>query len=316
MNPLVLEYQGGTWKTEAVRSFQDIRQVAAPGSIGGAIVAALPVAVSNLPVLPQVAQHVMGLVQDPETSMAKLAEAISQDQVIAVKILQLANSALYGGLNEIKDLNGACARLGMKKVAAAVQAAANGRLYQTRDLRNREPMEALWRHGIASAHCAYELGVMLAKPNPEVLFVAGLVHDIGKVLLIDLIATATEEGSDIFAGLQRSPELFAEVLTNYHTFTGLHIIQHWGLAPEFTIAAFCHGQFETIPDEAWLPMLHIVSLSSAIARASGFGLGNGEDLSILSHPSTKYLGLGDLKIATLRVELEDRVEPLLDLAAN
>ena len=176
-------------------------------------------------------------------------------------------------------------------------------------------MTNLWRHAVASAHCAHEIGAMLAEPHAEVLFVAGLVHDIGKVLLLDLVANPLNDAK-VSAGietLKQSPELIEEFIEDYSSLIGLHIVQHWELPPEFAIATFCQGHIECVPDDSWLSLVHIVGLGSAIAEASGFGI-SGEPPSLLGHPATKFLGLNDLKLATLRVDLEEKIQPLVEVA--
>jgi HD-like signal output (HDOD) protein len=309
MNAYVLRYDGAAFETSPCKGQQDIRQVAKEGSIGAALLQAFPEAVESLPILPEVARRVMGMVGDPEIVIDDLAEVINQDQVIALKILQLANSALFGGLSQIKDVGAACARLGMRNVSNAVQAVANGRLYKTTVPKYFAMMHALWRHAVATAHCASELAVILAEPRSEVLFLGGLTHDIGKVLLLDTIASA--EGP-VIERLRQSPDLVSEAMQSYHGLMGLHVAQHWDLPPEFGITAFCHGQPDTVPHESWLTTVHIVALATALATASGYGISEEGDVSLLSHPSSKFLALNDIKLATLRVDLEDRLAPLIE----
>jgi len=309
MNPVVLRSDAAGLQAVAPQGVRDIREIAKGESIGAEVLKAFPKAVERLPVLPEIAHRVMAMTRDPEVSMQDLAEAIMQDQVIALRILQLANSSLYGGLTEIKDLNAACARLGMKNISNTVLAIANGHLYKTKKPAYRDMMQRLWRHALATAHCASQLAIMLAEPGSDTLFVAGLIHDVGMVLLLDVVS---QQGSKITAILQQSPELLDEVLESYHALLGFHIVHHWELPAEFAITTFCHEQVEAVPDDSWRAMVHIVALASDLADVSGFGL-HESDVSLLTHPSTKFLGLNDMKLASLRVDIEDKLAPLLDI---
>lgn len=316
MNPFTLQPDGATWRSSPVKGGHDFRQAAQEGSIAAELMKLVPEAVEQLPVLPEIAHRVMAMVHDPDAVIDDLAKAISQDQIIAMKVLRLANSAMYAGLTEIKDLQAACIRLGMKNIANVVQAVAGGRMYATQDAAYRKMMEDLWRHALASAHCASEVATLLAQPRSDVFFVAGLVHDIGKVLLLDLAANpALRRNAPVLEGVRQSPQLLEEVMGAYHCLLGLHIVQHWNLPPDFGVAVFCHEDPESVPDDAWLILAHAVALASAVADASGFGLTTAPP-SLLSFPSTKFLGLSDTKLAALRVNLEDRIEPLLKVLAG
>jgi HD-like signal output (HDOD) protein len=292
----------------------DVRAIATPGSIGHEIMSTLRQSVKDLPVLPEISTRVMALVRDPDSSAADLADLITQDQVIAAKILQVANSAMYGGLQEIDDLKAACARLGMRTVANIAQAAASANLYEGRASQFSDMMHALWRHSIATAHCTNELAAALSEPKADALFVAGLLHDIGQIVLLDLISKS--EGEAVSA-VKESHELLNEVIQSYHPLAGFHVVLQWDLPPEFAVSTLCHHDPQMTPAEKWRTMTHIVCLADRIAREEGYGtLTEEEQVSLLAHPSTSYLGLSDIKLAGLRVDLEDRLESLLEVVGG
>ncbi len=310
MNPLIIEWSGANVVCRPVGAPRDIRQLAPEGSIGGAIFSELPGAMERLPVLPEVAQRILAMVNDPNVTMNELGQVVREDSVIAVKMMQLANSPVYGGLQEVRDLNMACARLGMKVICNAVQAIANSHLYKTQDPRLDTHMRNLWRHSVAVAHCASELAILLAVPRPESLFLAGLVHDIGKVVLLDIIARSP---AGPLREVLASPGLLAEALEGFHGVTGLQVMQHWGLPAEFSVTTFCHHDPTLSPDEDLAPRVHIVALANAIARVEGFSMsGEAETLYLTSHASARYLNLNDIKLASLRVDLADTLEAILE----
>lgn len=310
-NPYYVEWEGATLKCEPLSHATDIRHVAPPGSIGGAILEAMPQAIERLPVLPDVSQRIMVLLRDPEASMKDVANVVRQDQVVALSLMKMANSAMYGGLTEIKDLNSACARLGMKTIANVVQTVASNNLFVTGDKRLKGFMQRIWRHSIATAHCANAIAVQMSEPRSETLFLAGLVHDIGKVLLLDII---TGQYSGAIAQLRVTPELFREVIDSFHPLLGLHVAQQWNLPPEFGAILYYHHTPSASPHEEWTPMCHTVAMANLIAKVEGFGLYEVKDTFLTSDESARFLNLNDIKLASLRVDLADLLEPLFEVA--
>lgn len=309
MNPYLVDGHGQDVRAQAPKGAQDIREIAKPGTIGGEVMKALPKALDDLPILPEVSQRILTLLRDPEMAMTDLADLIRQDQVIAIRILQLANSAMYGGLQEIKDLNAACARLGTRTVANAVQAVANGNLYITGNEAFRDEMQQLWRHAVATAHCAFEIANVLAEPRSDELFVAGLTHDVGRVVLLDIVAN---QYRGVLADLRNSPELLEEVFRSYGPLVGLHVAIKWNLPTEFRMTTYFLREADNISDESIRVLANIVALAEGVAEISGYGLGM-NIASILSMPAARALGMTDMKLATVRADLDDKLSALLEI---
>ena len=163
---------------------------------------------------------------------------------------------------------------------------------------------------MVTAFGAGEIANMVSEPNPDTVYFSGLFHDVGKIAL--LIAAEMASG-DVVEALEDSPNLLDEIITNFHALAGLHVVQEWKLANEFALAAYAHHNPEIAWKEDRLRKLHILSLADAIATRAGFGsMGESEDVSILSHPSTEYLNLSEIKLTNLAVDLEERFELLID----
>ncbi|MCC6154937.1 MAG: HDOD domain-containing protein [Candidatus Hydrogenedentes bacterium] len=310
MNPVAIVEQGHSAKAATTNGAHDIRDIAQPGTIGGGILDALPKSLSELPVLPEISQRVMKKLRDPDMSMTDLAEIIRQDQAIAIKIMHLANSAMYGGLQEIKDLNAACARLGTRTIANAVQAVANGNLYVTGNQAFREHMQHLWRHALATAHCSYEIANVLAEPRADELFVAGLIHDIGRAVLLDIVAN---QYRGVLADLRNSPDLMEEVFESYGPLVGLNVVIKWNLPPEFRMTTYFLRNAESVPNESVRVLTNVVALGEAVAEVSGYGLGM-NITSVLGLPAARALGMTDMKLAMVRADLDDKLAALLEIS--
>lgn len=308
LNPMAVMKESGDTRCRILEGVADIRESATPGSVTEAVLAQVPKMIYKLPVLPEISQRVLRLVRDPEVSMSDLAKVIREDQVIALRIMKLANSVVFAGRHEIKDLNAACARLGMSVIANAVHAVANGFLYVTGDRRLQVFMRNLWRHAFATAHAAAELAAQLHVPRPETLFVAGLVHDVGKVLLLEII-------SDTYSGavgeLRGSRTLFYVTMRRLHPLVGLHVVRRWAMPPEFSVTTYCHDQPHLSPNPAWVTMTHVVALANAIAKAESFTVEVPDAANLAEHPSAVHLGLDEAAIQAFREDLGSKLDALL-----
>ncbi len=310
LNPYVMTRDEDSVQSRTMPRMRDVRTLAAEGSIGAELFKGMDKAVESLPVLPELSQRIIEMMDDPDVAMPAVADVVRSEQVIAVRVMRMANSAVYGGLQEIKDLDAACGRLGMKLVANAAQTAVSRNLFATSSQPLKDYMKALWRHSVATAHTANELARLLSMPRLERMFLAGLVHDIGKLSIIQLISTAK---SGPLAGLRDSPELCSEVIENFHMLVGLLIVQRWDLPPEFSITTFCHHDPSLCPDPVHVATANVVCLADAIARAEGYTTAlTDEPVYLMALPSSLYLNMTDIRLASLRVDLADKVEVLME----
>jgi HD-like signal output (HDOD) protein len=308
MNPVMMRRTDQqTWTTEKIPQLGDVREAAPPDSVMAGVFTQLRTALENLPVLPEIPRRCMALIHDPLASMSDLADLVGQDPSLSVRILRVANSARYGGLQEIKSIELACSRLGLRTLADLVIAAANRDLYRASSPSMRDLMQRLWRHAIATAHSAEQFGRCVQEPYKGSLFLAGLLHDIGKVVLLDMIVSKYKGR---VGRLREMPELLIDVINQFHQIVGLLVALHWQMPPEICAAILCHNNPGATPDREWLPIVHITCVSDALAYTMGYG-GCASDISLSSCPS---LGALDLSITELKdtfVQAREEVEALI-----
>jgi diguanylate cyclase (GGDEF)-like protein len=136
----------------------------------------------SLPSLPTVALRVVELGQDPEVSLGAVAEVITLDPALAAKILRIANSSLYARQRRSQNLRQALTLLGLNAVLTlALSFSLVGALRN-----NGQPgldYRLFWRRSLLSAMCSRALGERLGVSGLEELFLAGLLQDIGMLVL-------------------------------------------------------------------------------------------------------------------------------------
>ena len=310
LNPFIECSDGTLIISERLPRMHDIRSVCPPGSVIANILDHLGKAMEALPVLAEIPQKIMTLVHDPLTSMSELAQVIEKDAVISVKILRLANSAYSAAIQEIKELDAACARLGLKVIANAVSAIANGNLYVTKSPTFRKMMHDQWIHSLAVAHCSDEIGVRVFGNNDPTPFKAGLVHDIGMTILLDLITT---KYSGNVGRLREAPDLMVKVLDKYHTIIGLHVVQHWKLEPEILFSTLYHHNPELTFADDRKPLADVVCLANDLAHDIGYGFGPDSNVDFTEHPSAQRLGISADELESLKSGMDRKIESLLEI---
>ncbi|MFQ5572561.1 MAG: HDOD domain-containing protein, partial [Rhodothermales bacterium] len=141
----------------------------------------------SLPPISRVARRLISVTNGGDVDIRELASLISKDQAMTARILRVANSSFYGLPRRVETLSKAVVILGMHTVRSiALRAAMLG--MQPSGGALQTPVEALWKHSMAVASAAQLLAKRLKLPDPEVAFVAGLLHDLGKVVLMEVLS--------------------------------------------------------------------------------------------------------------------------------
>lgn len=151
----------------------------------------------DMPMMPAVAIEAMQLADDPETSALDLARLIERDLTLATEILRVANSALYGFSNPADSVNRAVVRLGVKGCQNLVLVAGMSSLMRRFTLRQEWIREILWRHSVLTGMMCRQLNRLFQGGFHGEEFTAGLVHDIGRLVLA-MVAEKQVRSADPF----------------------------------------------------------------------------------------------------------------------
>ncbi|MFN8556914.1 MAG: HDOD domain-containing protein [Dehalococcoidia bacterium] len=224
--------------------------------------------VNQIAPLPAVALKVLQLAEDDRTSAQDLASALATDQALTAKLLRLANSAYFAAGREIATVRDAVVLLGMVEVRRLVLTTAlMGRF---NDDSGRLSIPAFWGHALAVGMVAEVMARQTNLARPEEAFTAGILHDIGKLVMNQYArehfeaaaGVATEKGIP----LERAE---AEVFGFSHPALGFRLAEIWRLPPALCDAiAEHHAQPETDHGLAYL-----VAKANSMARDHGLWCG-------------------------------------------
>ncbi|OGP71282.1 MAG: hypothetical protein A2Z73_02050 [Deltaproteobacteria bacterium RBG_13_60_28] len=137
----------------------------------------------NLPPFPMVAQRALVLLNRPEVSIQELVEVVKFDPAITANILRISNSAYFGLRREIHSLHQALLLLGTQELLKIIIASGATRLFSAPTPGYFTERRGLWRHSVSCALMVDLLSRELSMPDHATGFTAGLMHDIGKVVL-------------------------------------------------------------------------------------------------------------------------------------
>lgn len=140
--------------------------------------------IQNLPTLPATLARIIEVVENPSSTASELGEVISRDQSLSSMILKLVNSAFYGHLRQISSISHATVILGFQTVKTMALGVS---VFHSSPSRDGDSLDKrrLWIHSLAVATCAKRLASTLEGvrgSDEETVFLAGLLHDIGKVV--------------------------------------------------------------------------------------------------------------------------------------
>jgi putative nucleotidyltransferase with HDIG domain len=210
----------------------------------------------ELPLLPEVAAKVIELTGSENADAQALAEIVHRDPALASNILRIANSPVFAPSSPIVSLQQAVTRLGMQRLAElALAIAMKGRMFM---VPGQEEMVALiWHHSFATACFAREIA-RLKRVNVESAFLCGLLHDIGKPVILAAVARRWNTGQELLPGAVHV------VLDEFHTAVGRRLIEKWRL-PAFVADAILHHH-DGNHDRELGDLCHIVALADLLAQ--------------------------------------------------
>jgi HD-like signal output (HDOD) protein len=228
----------------------------------------------DLPTLPTILVKCDEMLKDPNVSCSDLAGVIRSDQAISSKILKLVNSAFYGLPGKVSTISQAIVILGFNTVRNIVLSlSVFDLLPKDADCGDFE-MSKLWEHSMGCAVVSRVIGQKTRIKGPEEAFIAGLLHDIGKVVIAKLFF---QDFLDIIRITHTERVLFLDaeqrVLGTAHTQIGEILATHWTLPPALTEAISLHHY--AAPHVNSPRLVAITHLADIIAR--GLHMGSGGD---------------------------------------
>lgn len=226
--------------------------------------------IRELPPLPSSVAELGRLVQDPDASAADFERVIKSDPSLTSSLLRMANMPLFGVAREVGTVRRAVGILGVRRVFELATAAAFTQVIPRRLEGYDVDSVEFWRHCVAVAVLAERLALERALRPPELVFTAGLLHDIGK-LAVSTWLGESEQGalSDHMDGASMSLfEAERATLGADHAQVGVSLADAWGLPDVIVLACRWHHEPSAAPEPC--PVLDLVHVADCLAHVLGF----------------------------------------------
>jgi HD-like signal output (HDOD) protein len=186
----------------------------------------------KVPLLPQVASQVVSLTATANVDAGKISALVHRDPSLAGQVLRISNSAAYAPRMPIVSLQQAVARLGLTVIAEiAFAASLQSGIFKVPGYEG--DLKMIWRHSLASGIWGKEIA-RVRRANVESAFLCGLLHEVGKPALLQLLI----DGAHELGGTPERPWLHAYLGEN-HRPLGRKVAEAWGL-PNPVLAAITH----------------------------------------------------------------------------
>jgi putative nucleotidyltransferase with HDIG domain len=262
--------------------------------------------INALPTVPGTLKRISSIIEKPKLTLDELSHFISNDPALASRVLKMVNSAIYGFPGRISSVSHAIMLLGLNVVKGLLLGTSIFEIMQ-------KVMNGLWDHSMGCAVASRVIAEKLGLKYPEEVSVAGLLHDLGKVILIleyqkdyeESIGDAKEKGIAI-------SEAESIHFQETHAAVGMWLSQKWRFPVNLIdVIAFHHR-----PTAAKIAPLEtaIVHFSDILVRARGIGFAGDPYVPAVHPVAFEMLRLSDDDIRDVLAKMDDSLEQTADLS--
>lgn len=257
----------------------------------------------TLPSLPEIALYINAALEKDDVSTKKLSKIIQMDPVIAARVVQVANSPLYGD-TENNSIQDALARIGLDGVRTIVMGVVLRDLFMPKSQPVIDSMTQFYEHSIRTGVICYALAKKLKGFNRDQAFMAGILHDIGVVPILVV--------ADRHPQIAEKENNLAAVLMHLKSYIGGMVLQQWDFSDKFIeVAKHAYDWNRTVEQVDYCDLVQVALMHSHLLGGEKI---KGPELSGL--PAFKRLGFDKVNpvdnIQTLK-ELSLRIKDMIKM---
>jgi putative nucleotidyltransferase with HDIG domain len=265
--------------------------------------------IDDLPTLPRTILRITEVINNPRSSADDLSRIITDDQVLTARLLKLVNSSFYGFPQRISTVAGAIVLLGFDAIRNLLLTSSIFDFFPKRGKNFILEPDELWDHSLGCAVGAKVIGSYIRHEKVEELFVAGLLHDIGKIVQI-LYLKKDFEAAFSYAREQNSLIFTAEnrTLGYNHAQVGKLLAEKWNLPSKLAdVIAFHHepGLAENLTQD-----IAVVHVADVFCRGIMIGSGGDNRVPKIDKLAWESIQLDLKKIKPIMEQMEEEIHDI------
>jgi len=267
-------------------------------------------ALTDLPPMPQVVLRAQQMMADPDSGVKQLASLLETDQSLVTKVLRLGNSAYYGLSGKISSVQHASVLLGYETLGELISMAGASSLLGKKLKGYGMESGDLWRHSLAVAFGSRIIARKIGLESPHEALMAGLVHDVGKIILDPYVLEKRNAFVEVTGGGRRTL-LDAEraILGFDHAEIGAEACKLWNIPDAINRAIRFHHQPSYGKGNQ---MAYTVHMADYIATMSGIGTGIDDMLHQMEDSTMEVLNLSEENLNEIVTEVLEAVQKIAE----
>ncbi len=264
--------------------------------------------VQSLPTLPPIVGRLNEMVADEDVTAVKLGKVIEKDQVLTSKLLKMVNSSFFGFPQRIGTVSNALVLLGFNVIKTLIVTSSIFEVMQASDV-------GLFEHSLGCATAAGILARRAGIKNPEEVSTAGLIHDLGKIVvraeLPEIYQQIIDQAQKEARSMRQEEK---EILGLGHGEIGAMVARQWNLPERLVIPVEYHHRPDRSPD--FKEVSACVHFADILIRAVGFGYGGDPWVPPLDHQAWGLIKFSRSEMKEILEELDEKLLELQDFTLN
>jgi len=262
----------------------------------------------DLASMPHIASKALDLLNQEEPSSSELSKLFELDMVLTGKLLQMVNSAFYGLSKEVSTVSQAISILGFGTLRSTLISSIAFDMFNKTESSLIDP-KGLWFHSLGTGLFSQSIAKEMKLSNVDDYFIAGLLHDIGKVIL-------TQQSSDKFkivlqtakANRLSTYEVEEKILGTNHSLIGHIVCEHWSLPKRISSAIKYHHNISDTSDESVKMLSAVVQFSDFFCNLNRIGDNGSGKLSFMQKEAKKIITISADVRQKITLEVKQEIE--------
>jgi putative nucleotidyltransferase with HDIG domain len=271
--------------------------------------------VRALVTLPEVALRVAQMASDLDSSADDMGREIAKDAALMGRLLRVANSPVFGHSQHISTISRAVATIGLMQVRDLTVGLAVIRAFE-RIPNTLVTMESFWRQSVLCAIAAAHIVARSKIRHSETAFVAGLLHDIGKLVLFNKAPELARQALSMSVDSAGELAFYLcerKVFGFDHAAVGAALARHWGLPPSLQESIEFHHEPNSAPSHR--AEVAIVHIANSVAVLADIGSTDSDDAPPIESAALRAAGLDKTQVAEIAAQTTKSAAEMLPILA-